>query len=120
MPKDFQVVGADIYGQELRETITSSNMTWLTYGFHITTEGVFSRFDRLQNLEVANGSVQVYTSDLEITDISQQLGWEGQAGEADPPVWAAPQDFRYRFGLPTDLNPAKTDGGSVNIGWNCL
>ena len=120
MPKDFQVVGADIYGQELRETITSSNMTWLTYGFHITTEGVFSRFDRLQNLEVAKGSVQVYTSNLEITDISQQLGWEGQAGEAELPAWAAPQDFRYRFGLPTDLNPAKTDGGSVNIGWNCL
>ncbi len=120
MPKDFQVVGTDIYGQELRETITSSNMTWLTYGFHITTESVFSRFDRLQNLEVAKGSVQVYTSDLEITDISQQLGWEGQAGEAELPTWAAPQDFRYRFGLPTDLNPAKTDGGSVNIGWNCL
>ena len=31
MPEDFQVVGADFYGQELRETITSSNMTWLTY-----------------------------------------------------------------------------------------
>ena len=120
MPKDFQVVGADIYGQELRETITSSNMTWLTYGFHITTESVFSRFDRLQNLGVAKRSVQVYTSDLEITDISQQLAWEGQAGEAELPAWAAPQDFRYRFGLPTDLNPAKTDGGSVNIGWNCL
>jgi len=120
MPKDFQVVGADIHGQELCETITSSNMIWLTYGFHITTESIFSRFDRLQNLEVANGSVQVYTSDLEITDISQQLAWEGQAGEEELPAWAAPQDFRYHFGLPTDLNPAKTDGGSVNIGWNCL
>jgi hypothetical protein len=120
MPGDFQVVGADIYGQELRETITSSNMNWLTYGFHITTQNVFSRFDRLKNLDVTKGSLQVYTSDLEITDISQQLGWEGQGGEEELPAWAAPQDFRYRFGLPTDLNPAKTDGGSVNIGWNCL
>jgi len=120
MPEDFQVVGADIFGQELRETITSSNMIWLTYGFHITTESVFSRFDRLQDLELTKGSVQVYTSDLEITDISQQLGWEGQAGEEELPAWAAPQDFRYCFGLPTDLNPAKTDGGGVNIGWNCL
>ena len=120
MPEDFQVVGADIHGQELRETITSGTMNWLTYGFHITTENVFSRFDRLENLDVTKGSLQVYTSDLEITDISQQLGWEGQGGEEELPAWAAPQDFRYRFGLPTDLNPAKTDGGSVNIGWNCL
>jgi hypothetical protein len=120
MPGDFQIVGADIHGEELRENITSSAMLWLTHGFHITTQSVFSRFDRLEDLDVSKCSLQVYTSDLEITDISQQLGWEGQTSEAELPAWAVPQDFRYRFGLPTDLNPAKTDGGRVIIGWNCL
>ena len=117
---DFQVVGANIQGQELRETIESSAMLWLAHGFQATTQSVFSRFDRLEGLDVTNGSVQVYTSDLEITDISQQLGWDGQASEAEAPVWADAPDFRYRFGLPTDLNPAKAEGGRVNIGWNCL
>ena len=85
-----------------------------------TTSSVFSSFDRLEELKLANGSVQVYTSNLQITDISQQLGWEGQTGEQELPAWAAAQDIRYRFGLPTDLNPANAEGGSVNIGWNCL
>ncbi len=120
MPGDFQVIGADSQGQELRESITSENILWLPMSFHITTQNVFSRFDRLEGLEVNNGSLQVYTSDLEISDISQQLGWEGQTGEEELPTWAAPQDFRYRFGLPTDLNPAKAGGNKVNIGWNCL
>ncbi len=120
MPGDFQVVGTDIHGQELHETINSSAMLWLTHGFHITTQNVFARFDRLEELDLNKGSLQVYTSDLEITDISQHLGWEGQTGEEELPAWAATQDFRYRFGLPTDLNPAKTEGGRVNIGWNFL
>ena len=120
MPAGFQVVGADEQGRELRETIDSSMMLWLPHGFHITTSSVFSSFDRLEELKLANGSVQVYTSNLQITDISQQLGWEGQTGEQELPAWAAAQDIRYRFGLPTDLNPANAAGGSVNIGWNCL
>jgi len=119
-PGDFQVVGADSRGEVLRETIDSSMILWLPSCFHITTRNVFSRFDRLEGLDLTKGSVQVYTSDLQITDISQQLGWEGQAGDQEPPAWAAPQDFRYRFGLPADLNPTKTEGGRVNIGWNCL
>lgn len=120
MPADFEVVGADNQGNELRETVTSSQMLWLPHGFHITTQGVFSRFDRLEDLDISKGSLQVYTSDLQITDISQLLGWEGQAGEEAAPPWVNAQDVRYRFGLPTDLNPAKTDGGKVNISWNCL
>ena len=120
MPGDFQVVGADSQGSELRETINSNTILWLPSSFHITTQSFFSRFDRLEGLDVTNGSVQVYTSDLQVTDISQQLGWEGRASEADPPAWAAAQDFRYRFGLPTDLTPANSVGGNVNIGWNCL
>lgn len=120
MPGDFQVVGADSQGCELRETIESSAVLWLPSSFHITTQNVFSCFDRLEGLDVTNGSVQVYTSDLQVTDISQQLGWEGQSAEEDAPAWAAAQDFRYRFGLPTDLNPANAGGGRVNIGWNCL
>ena len=120
MPGEFQVVGADSRGEELRETIDSSLILWLPTCFHITTQNVFSRFDRLEALDVTKGSVEVYTSDLQITDISQQLGWEGQAGEAEMPAWASAQEYRYRFGLPTDLDPAKTDGGGVNIGWNCL
>jgi len=120
MPGDFQVVGADSQCRELRETINSSAILWLTHGFHITTQNVFARFDRLEDLDVTKGSLQVYTSDLEITDISQQLGWEGQAGEEELPAWVAAQDSRYRFGVPTDLNPAKSGGGKVIIGWNCL
>lgn len=120
LPSDFQVIGADSQGQELRETITSENILWLPMSFHITTQNIFSRFDRLEDLDVNNGKVQVYTSDLRITDISQLLGWEGQAGEEAAPPWVNAQDVRYRFGLPTDLNPAKTDGGKVNISWNCL
>jgi len=120
MPGDFQVVGADSEGRELRERIESSAVLWLPHGFHATTQSVFSRFDRLEKLDINNGSVQVYTSNLLITDISQQLGWEGQSGEEELPAWTAPQDFRYRFGLPTDLNPANAGGGRVNIGWNCL
>ncbi len=120
MPGDFQVLGTDSQGGELRETIHSNTILWLPHGFHITTQSVFARFDRLEDLNLTNGSLQVYTSDLQVTDISQQLGWDGQAGEAGAPAWSAAQDFRYRFGLPTDLNPANTAGGSVNIGWNCL
>jgi len=120
MPAEFQVVGAGSHGEELRETIDSSAILWLPFCFHITTQNVFSRFDRLEGLDVKDGLIQVYTVDLQITDISQQLGWEGQADEAELPAWVASRDFRYRFGLPTDLNPAKTEGGRVNIGWNCL
>lgn len=120
MPVDFHVVGTDSQGQELRETIEHNALLWLAHGFHITTQNVFARLDRLEGLDDIKGSLQVYISDLEITDISQQLGWEGQTGEEELPAWAAAQDFRYRFGLPTDLNPAKSGGGKVNIGWNCL
>ncbi len=120
MPGDFEVLGADNRGNELRETVTSSQMLWLPHGFHITTQGVFSRFDHLEDLDISKGSLQVYTSDLQITDISQQLGWEGQTGEEEAPVWVPSSDFRYRFGLPTDLNPANSEGGRVNISWNCL
>jgi hypothetical protein len=120
LPKEFQVVGVDSCGDKLRETIDSSLILWLPNCFHITTQNVFSRFDRLEGLDVNRGSVEVYTSDLQITDISQQLGWEGQSGEAELPSWSAPQDLRYRFGLPTDLNPGKAEGGKVNISWNCL
>jgi len=119
-PDEFQVVGADSEDLELRETIEYSSILWMPFGFHITTQNVYSRFDHLEGLDVTNGLVQLYTSNLQITDISQQLGWEGQTAEQDLPAWAAPQDFRYRFGLPTDLNPANTEGGRVNIGWNCL
>lgn len=120
MPPAFQVVGADGSGAELRETIAPSQMLWLPHGFHITTQNVFTRFDRLEGVKLAAGLVTIYTSDLEITDISQQVGWERQAGEEEPPEWAAAQDYRYRFGLPTDLNPANADGGKVNVAWNCL
>lgn len=120
MPADFQVIGADARGAKLCETIDSSRILWLPHGFHITTQNVYSRFECLKGLNLDQGSVLLYTSDLEVTDISQQLCWDGQAAEAEPPAWAAPQDFRYRFGLPTDLNPANTDGGRVNIAWNCL
>lgn len=120
VPAEFQVVGAGSRGEELRETIDSSAILWLPFCFHITTQNVFSRFDRLEGLDVNDGLIQVYTVDLQITDISQQLGWGGQADEAELPAWVASRDFRYRFGLPTDLNPAKTGGGRVNIGWNCL
>ena len=120
MPGEFQAVGADSRGEVLRETIDSSLILWLPHGFHITTRNAFSRFDRLEGLELASGQAQVYTSDLQITDISQQVGWEGQTSGEDLPAWAAAQDYRYRFGLPTELNPANAGGNNVNIGWNCL
>ncbi len=119
----FEVVGADAKGRELRETIDSSQILWLPHGFQITTQKVYARFDRLEGLDVSfirHKLLQVYTSDLQISDISQQLGWEGQAGEAELPAWVASPDLRHRFGLPTDLNPANAEGNKVNIGWNCL
>ncbi len=119
----FEVVGADAEGHELRETIDSSQILWLPHGFQITTQHVYARFERLEGLDfsfIRHKLLQVYTSDLQVSDISQQLGWEGQTGEAEPPSWVASQDLRHRFGLPTDLNPDNAGGGRVNIGWNCL
>jgi len=120
LPAPFEALGADASGEEVRERIDPSRMLWLPHGFHITTQSVFSRFDRLEGLELADGAARVYTSGLQAADISQQLGWEGQRGDSDAPAWASPQDIRFRFGLPTDLDPAKPEGGRVNLGWNCL
>jgi len=119
-PGAFQVFGADADGNELSETIEPRDMLRLPTHLHITTQSVFSRFDRLAGLDLAEGSVQVYTSDLDITDVSQQVGWERGDAEAELPGWAAQNDLRYRFGLPTDLNPGSAEGGRVNVGWNCL
>ena len=107
MPGEFQVVGAGSRGEELRETIDSSLILWLPTCFHITTQNVFSRFDCLEALDVTKGSVEVYISDLQITDISQQLGWEGQAGEANLPTGLPRRNTAIALACPPTSTPPK-------------
>lgn len=120
LPAAFKVLGADSAGNPLSELVEPGDIVWLPTHFHATTQSIFSRFDQLENLSFSEGLARIYTSDLNISDISRLVDWERSVADSAEPVWAAPNDPRYRFGLPTDLNPQAASGGRVNTAWNCL
>ena len=116
----LRVLGTDGQGGSISEKIEPNEIFRLPTQSHATTQAVYSRFDGIHGLGAVTGSATVYACELQQSDISQLVGWERPTTETDLPEWAAANNFRCRFGLPTQLSSETGAEAKVNVAWNCL
>lgn len=120
-PTPFFIHGENEMGQNVTEKINSGDLLWLPGSFYLTTKEIYSRIDRISDLELENCQLQIHIADLRVNEIGRLLtvSEPDQEQDVDNPLNFNTILNRTTYGIPENLDP-QDDEQVVNLGWNLL
>lgn len=108
-PPVFYLYGENQAGKQVVEPVEPASLLWLPGSYFYTTSHIFTRIDKIADLEMKEGRLQIHRANLHSLDLGLLL-----AAPDSTSILAA-----HEFGLPENLDP-QAEKKVVNLGWNLL
>ncbi|HZK17368.1 MAG TPA: hypothetical protein VFC66_03905 [Anaerolineaceae bacterium] len=125
-PSVFYLYGENQAGEQVVEPIEPANLLWLPGSYFYTTDHIFRRVDKIGDLDIKEGHLQIHRANLHSLDLGILFAASPDKGvvtglkDVDPPTVNSMDILSsYKFGLPENLDP-KAEKKVVNLGWNLL
>ena len=118
-PATFYLHGENQAGEQVSEAIEPENLVWLPGSFFYTTKEIYTRIDKISQLEMEDCDLRIHQANLECQDIGLLFTLSSSKTE-DSSEWSLESLIpNFNYGIPENLKP-ESDKQVVNLGWNLL
>ena len=124
-PSVFYLHGENAEGDQVIEPVEPDNLLWIPGSFFYTTNHIYSRIDKISDLQIGESRLEIHLADLVSQDLGMLLAAPLEKG-SDEIESETLSTFNAKsildntnFGLPENLDP-NAEKKVVNLGWNLL
>jgi len=124
-PSVFYLHGENEEGEQVAEPLEPANLVWLPGSFFYTTTQIYTRIDKISNLQMDKCHLQIHQANLECHDLGLLLAApvenEQESNETETKnEWHLNSILAgSSYGLP-ELLDLNAETKVVNLGWNLL
>lgn len=118
-PSTFYLHGENQAGEQVSEAIEPENLVWLPGSFFYTTKEIYSRIDKISQLEMKDCDLRIHQANLECQDIGLLFTLPSSNTENSSELTLDSLITNFNYGIPENLKP-ESDKQVVNLAWNLL